>query len=160
MRYPLFLGLPILGCVQPRRRVGRPALSSPRDPKVMQNTRYIILSFLSAAVFLGLAVTGLTAPLLARLEVSDPQVLGLNASTLFGFAIMAVTFMVLVRNKLAYGFTDEVIVELVKVTWPTKQETIRSTTVVVVFSIIVAGALAAYDYVWAGITSELLFTEG
>lgn len=126
----------------------------------MQNTRYIILSFLCAAVFLGLAITGLTAPLLARLEVSDPQILGVNASSLFGLGISAVTFFALARNKIAYGFTDEVIVELAKVTWPSKQETVRSTTVVVVFSIIVAGALAAYDYLWAGVTSELLFTEG
>ncbi len=126
----------------------------------MHNTKFIILSFLSIAVFLGMAITGLAAPLLARNELADPQILGVNASSLVGLVSALTTFFVLARNKVAFGFTDEVIVELVKVTWPTKQETIRSTTVVVVFSIIVAGALASFDYVWAGITSELLFTEG
>jgi preprotein translocase SecE subunit len=45
------------------------------------------------------------------------------------------------------------------VTWPTKEETVRSTTVVVLFTIIVAGALAGYDWIWGEVTSRVLFTE-
>ena len=49
--------------------------------------------------------------------------------------------------------------EFRKVTWPTKEETVRSTTVVVLFTIIVAGALAGYDWIWGEVTSRVLFTE-
>jgi len=127
----------------------------------MQNQRFILLSFLGAAVLLGMSVQGLAIPLLARLEVPDPQLLGLlNATTLAGLVVGVLTFLLLNRNRAAVAFTNEVIDELRKVHWPDKQETVRSTLVVVVFTFVVAGALAAYDYVWAQVTEMFLFTEG
>jgi preprotein translocase subunit SecE len=127
----------------------------------MQNQRFILLSFLGAAVLLGMSVQGLAIPLLARLEVPDPQLLGLlNATTLAGLVVGVLTFLLLNRNRAAVAFTNEVIDELRKVHWPDKQETLRSTLVVVVFTFVVAGALAAYDYVWAQVTEMFLFTEG
>lgn len=39
-------------------------------------------------------------------------------------------------------------VELKKVTWPTRQEAMRSTGVVVLFSVIVAGFLGVLDYLF------------
>ncbi len=127
----------------------------------MQNQRFILLSFLGAAVLLGMSVQGLSIPLLARLEVADPQILGLiNATTLAGLAVGVATFLILNRNRAAVAFTNEVIDELRKVHWPDKQETVRSTLVVVIFTFVVAGALAAYDYVWAQVTEMFLFTEG
>lgn len=126
----------------------------------MKNQRYIILSFLGAAVLLGMSVQGLAVPLLARQDITDPQLLGLvNATTLAGLFAGTVTFLLLMRHAKAYGFTNEVIDELRKVVWPDKQETVRSTLVVVIFTFIVAGALAAYDYVWAQVTEMFLFTE-
>ena len=126
----------------------------------MKNQRYIILSFLGAAVLLGMSVQGLAVPLLARQDITDPQLLGLiNATTLAGLFTGTVTFLLLNRHAKAYGFTNEVIDELRKVVWPTKQETIRSTLVVVIFTFIVAFSLAAYDYVWAQVTEMFLFTE-
>lgn len=127
----------------------------------MQNQRFILLSFLGAAVLLGMSVQGLSIPLLARLEVADPQILGLiNATTLAGLVVGVTTFLVLNRNRAAVAFTNEVIDELRKVHWPDKQETVRSTLVVVIFTFVVAGALATYDYVWAQVTEMFLFTEG
>ena len=51
-------------------------------------------------------------------------------------------------------------VEFRKVKWPGKSETVRSTVVVLLFSIIVAGTLAFYDVIWARVTNAFLFTEG
>ncbi|MFN9906757.1 MAG: preprotein translocase subunit SecE [bacterium] len=45
-------------------------------------------------------------------------------------------------------------------TWPSREETVRSTIVVVVFSVVLAGALGFYDYVWAGLTRRFIFSEG
>jgi preprotein translocase subunit SecE len=127
----------------------------------MANQKYIILAFLSAAVLVGMAVRGLSVPLLAQLQMGDPQVFGLvNATSVVGISCAVTTFLVLNRHPIVYEFTDEVIVELAKVTWPDKQETVRSTTVVVVFTLVVALALGVYDYVWARITNVFLFTEG
>ena len=108
----------------------------------MQNQKYIILTFVGAAVLLGMSVQGLTIPLLARLEVADPQIFGLfNATTFAGIVVAALSFALLNRQKTAVAFTNEVIDELRKVAWPDKQETLRSTLVVVVFTVVVAGAL-------------------
>ncbi len=127
----------------------------------MENQKYIILSFLAAAVLLGTSVRGLVVPLLASMEVGDPRVLGLvDASALGGLVVGIATFLILNRNRAAYTFTDEVVSELRKVHWPDKQETVRSTIVVVSFTIIVAGALGLYDWLWAGITREFIFSEG
>jgi preprotein translocase subunit SecE len=126
----------------------------------MQNQKFILLSFLVGAVFLAVSVTGLVVPLLARLEVGDPVLLGMNASSIGGVIVGLGTFFALARNAKATGFTDEVIAEVRKVVWPDREETVRSTAVVLAFTLVVAGALAVYDYVWAGVTSELLYTEG
>jgi len=127
----------------------------------MNNQKYIIMTFLGAAVLLGASVRGLVVPLLASMEVGDPRVLGfIDASALGGLAIGVATFFILNRNRAAYRFTDEVVAELAKVVWPDKQETVRSTLVVVSFTVIVAGALGLYDYIWAGITREFIFSAG
>ena len=84
----------------------------------------------------------------------------MDASALGGLVIGIATFFTLTRNRAAHVFTDEVVTELSKVVWPDKQETTRSTLVVVSFTVIVAGALGLYDYIWAGITREFIFSAG
>ena len=45
-------------------------------------------------------------------------------------------------------FIRQVIAELRKVIWPTRKELIAYTTVVVVFVLVMAGIIAAFDYVF------------
>ncbi|NCG17818.1 MAG: preprotein translocase subunit SecE, partial [Rhodobacterales bacterium] len=56
-------------------------------------------------------------------------------------------------------FTDEVIGELVTVTWPTRDETVRASTTVVLTTLFVAAVLAFYDLIWKSIADMILFTE-
>ncbi len=126
----------------------------------MKNQRFVLMSFFAAAVLVGMSLQGLGAPLLANFEVSNPELfLGLNATSLAAFIAGVATFLILNRHPVAYRFTDEVVSEFRKVTWPTREETIRSTTVVVVFTVIVASTLAGYDWIWGEITSRVLFTQ-
>ena len=126
----------------------------------MRNQKYIVMSFLSAGAILGFTVRGLAVPLLARMEIGDPLIGGLiNATSLIGIITGVLTFLILNRHPLVVQFTNEVVTELRKVTWPDREETIRSTTVVIGTTLFVALMLAIYDYVWAGITSSLLFTQ-
>lgn len=127
----------------------------------MHNQKYIVMTFLGAAVLVGMSVTGLAEPLLAMLDMGDPIFLGFIHTTLLaGLAAGVATFMVLNRHPKAYTFTDETVEEFRKVKWPNKSETVRSTVVVLLFSIVVAGALAFYDVIWARVTNAFLFTEG
>ena len=54
-------------------------------------------------------------------------------------------------------FIRQVIAELRKVIWPTRKELIAYTTVVIVFVLIMAGIIAAFDYVF---TKGVLFVFG
>jgi preprotein translocase SecE subunit len=126
----------------------------------MRNQKYIVMSFLAAGALVGFTVRGLAVPLLAQIELGDPQIAGLiNATSLAGIVTGVLTFLILNRHPLVVKFTNEVITELRKVTWPEREETIRSTTVVIGTTLFVAAMLAIYDYAWAEITSVLLFTE-
>jgi preprotein translocase SecE subunit len=126
----------------------------------MRNQKYIVMSFLAAGALVGFTVRGLAVPLLAQIELGDLQIAGLiNATSLAGMITGVLTFLILNRHPLVVKFTNEVITELRKVTWPEREETIRSTTVVIGTTLFVAAMLAIYDYAWAEITSVLLFTE-
>lgn len=57
------------------------------------------------------------------------------------------------------SFLSEVIVELKKVTWPDWDETRRSTLIVIIFTVVLAGFLWASDSLWEYLTG-LLLTPG
>ena len=127
----------------------------------MTNQRFIVLAFVLAGILIGFTLRGLGLPLLASIEVADPQVLGVaNASSLVAMVAGVVTFFALLKSQAAYSFTDESIDELRKTTWPDKDETVRSTAVVIGTTAFLAVALGSYDLVWAKLTSLFLFTEG
>ncbi|HYV33608.1 MAG TPA: preprotein translocase subunit SecE [Candidatus Limnocylindria bacterium] len=55
-----------------------------------------------------------------------------------------------------FKFLGEVRVELAKVIWPTRAETIRYTLTVIVFSLFVAFILGAFDYALLRIFQAIL----
>jgi preprotein translocase SecE subunit len=114
---------------------------------------------LTAAWLLAVSVRGLIIPILARFEIGDPQFFGLNATSIGAIILGTTTFLILNRHPKVVSFTDEVIFELRKVTWPEKDDTVHSTIVVIGLTLFIAGALASYDYVWAEVTQLVLFTE-
>ena len=127
----------------------------------MHNQKYIVMTFLGAAVLIGMSVRGLAIPLLVMVDMGDPLLFGfMNATLLAGLVSGVATFIILNRHPKAFGFTDETVTEFRKVTWPGKNETVRSTVVVLLFSVIVAGSLAFYDVIWARVTNAFLFTDG
>jgi len=126
----------------------------------MRNQKYILLGFFCVATFFGFAIRGLAVPLLARLDVVDPQIGPLSGTGILGILVGVAIFLVMNRHSLIYGFSDESVTELRKVVWPEKDETVRSSTVVVVTTLFIALTLAMYDFVWARVTSTFLFSEG
>lgn len=125
----------------------------------MNNQRYILLSLMMIAVVVGVTSSSIAGDVLARVDSGDPIKLGLAASTWVGISTTIVLFAGLLRTPRVYIFADEVITELRRVTWPTQEETVRSSTVVVVFTVVLAAVLAVYDYIWVTITRAVLFSE-
>jgi preprotein translocase subunit SecE len=61
----------------------------------------------------------------------------------------------LYRNERAHTLVAEVVGELAKVTWPTRKETYASTIVVIITSLLAAGIVGAFDFVWSFLTDLL-----
>jgi len=61
----------------------------------------------------------------------------------------------LYRNERVHILVTEVVTELAKVTWPTREETYVSTIVVIVTSLIAAAVVGAFDFVWSFVTDLL-----
>lgn len=61
-----------------------------------------------------------------------------------------------IRPRLSLRFVQEVIAELKKVTWPSRDEVIRLTLVVIVVSVAVGAVLGTVDLVFAWLMERLL----
>jgi preprotein translocase subunit SecE len=127
----------------------------------MNNQRYIALAFIVFATVLGAAVHGIAVPLVARFNLSDPEIIpGIaNATSLAGIGVGVVTFFVAMRTQSVVSYTDEVIGELRKVVWPTRDETVRNATIVLGTVLVLSLILGAYDYVWGAITKVFLYSD-
>ena len=126
----------------------------------MKNTKTIAFVLLALTWLTVVALRGLAIPVMARFEIGDPVVGFLTASALAAIILGVGTYIALMRNTRVVQFSDEVIDELNKVTWPEKDETVSSTVVVVGVTLFIAAALGLYDYVWAEVTQIVLYTDG
>jgi preprotein translocase SecE subunit len=129
------------------------------DEEKVKNSKQIIFIMLAIAWLIAVSIRGLIIPVLARFEVGDPTLFGLNATSIGAILLGTVSFLILNRHSKMVQFTDEVIIELNKVTWPEKDDTVRSTFVVIGLTLFIAAALASYDYVWAEVTQLVLFSD-
>lgn len=66
------------------------------------------------------------------------------------------TFVVLLRHSKVNAVMDEVIVELKKVTWPSKDDVMKSTWVVLVCIVVISLILASFDVLWGKVIGYLL----
>lgn len=78
------------------------------------------------------------------------------AQEAFPIALGVVIFLILTRHARANAFLEDVVSELRKVTWPSRDDVTKSTTVVVICIIIASFLLAGFDVVWGKVISALL----
>lgn len=115
----------------------------------MINTQRIVnIGFGGLAVVLGIFVRQIADLIWGIVRLPIPQDLPFTPADAIGFAVAIITFFVLRRHQKANTFTNEVVVELSKVTWPPKKETLLSTVVVGVMVGICAVILFAFDTLW------------
>ncbi|MEZ4750208.1 MAG: preprotein translocase subunit SecE [Bdellovibrionota bacterium] len=70
----------------------------------------------------------------------------------------AVGFLIALSHRKLNVFMDEAVTELKKVTWPTREEVVRSTTVVIICILVAGLILAGFDLLWGKVISFLLQT--
>ena len=125
------------------------------------NQRFIVLAFVICSIMVGLVLRSASVAVMLGLGRADTLLGGaVPLSALIALAGGVVCFFILLKNTVAVRFSDEAIGELAKVTWPSREETINSSLVVVATSVIFSGSLALFDFVWARATNFFLFTAG
>lgn len=110
--------------------------------------RWVQFAFIAAGVALFFLTDRITSLIWGRFDEPDPAIVSAiaGATAIFG------TFA-LYRHPAVNKLADEVVSELSKVTWPTRDEVWTSTIVVVVTSIVAAVYTGAFDAMWSAITN-------
>ena len=126
----------------------------------MRYYSWVLLSFVVAAILVVIVMQSAVYSAFTRIGYPDYRILGGWASTsgTIAFVSGVATLVVLVRNERVLRFTDEVIGELARVTWPTRDETVRASVVVIFTTIFTASLLAAFDYLWKNLADYFLFS--
>lgn len=128
----------------------------------MNHQRYVVLVFLIGALLTGLFVHQAVVSALLQFAMPDDVWAGglFSTSSLAAAVTGLASFFILIRNQNAVRFTGEVVAELAKVTWPTREETVRASTTVVITAIGLALLMGVFDLFWKTVADFVLYTEG
>ena len=120
------------------------------------NKKWVSLSVLAFAIIVAvLANMGMIR--LAGMYDLEAKIKGLEwILRVTTFAIGAGIYALIYLNEKSNAYLNEVVVEVSKIAWPTKDETIKSTIVVVIFVIIAGVILGTFDYLWSLVLKAVL----
>ena len=121
-------------------------------------SRYVNIAFLVGGLILAFVMVNAADMILGSFSQSaDPIVfVGRRLSFFIGLALGGGIAGYYWKREKTRQLATEVVVELSKVTWPTSEETQRSTKVVIAFTVVSAVTLFMFDFVWKFVTDQLL----
>jgi len=117
------------------------------QPKTLGLVRWVQMAFMAFALMLLWILDKIIT--LAWDKFAEPQP---TLVTLVAVVIAAGTTYGLYKHEKVVRIANEVVGELSKVTWPSRNETQVSTVVVVITSIIAAAIIGVFDAAWSAIT--------
>ena len=125
---------------------------------MVENQQAVTFLFVVGAALVGLLVRLAVGAALAFSSGEDHLLAGLiSATTLAGVVAAVIAFFVVLRVPVAAEFTDSVVSELARVTWPSRDETVNNATIVVGVTLFFASVLSFYDFVWGKLTGIVLY---
>jgi preprotein translocase subunit SecE len=107
------------------------------------NLSYMVAAFLVAYLFFSLSLN-LTSTFELETKYRNIDLAVRGISLVAGL----ITFLILYFNRAANQFMNEVMLEVSRVTWPTSNDTMKATFVVVIMVIVTGMILGALDQVW------------
>ncbi len=123
------------------------------------NRRWIALGFFCFGILLWVLVSRFTSTLMGWVGVEgyDIALLGkqFTLTTLFGLLVALFATMYAYRHPTVATLSNEVMVELKKVTWPNSKETRSATLVVIITVFIMAFFLGMFDFFWSSVMDYL-----
>lgn len=127
---------------------------------LLSKQRFVLLAFVLAALAVGFSLQAALVSAFAEFGFADNRIAGLmNTSSAVAILGGLGTFVGLIRSRRALEFAGEVVGELLRVTWPSRDETMKASTTVVLTTLFAAGLLAFYDFTWKNLADLVLFTE-
>lgn len=129
---------------------------------MMSRQRYVVIGAIAMAVVAAMALSHALQWSWVQLGWDDVPLLGLREltyTTLIAYGAGALAVLVVIKHQPTYTLANEVVDELAKVTWPTREETGNATVVVIVTVLISSAYLGAFDAVWLALTDWILGIE-
>jgi preprotein translocase SecE subunit len=124
----------------------------------MQFSRYINLSFAISGIIFFVIFWKATLLIFDTFEVTDLLIVGeaVKLTQVIAFALALGGSIYAWRRPDVQQWASEIAVELSKCTWPKWAETKQHTLVVIVFSLVLSGILAVFDFFWKWLTDLIL----
>lgn len=116
--------------------------------------KYVHVMFLSGVIVVGWLFSRIFETVWTELNLAFTAVPAvIDPVVWISAAVLAASLgLYLWRHEAVHKLAVEIVVELSKVTWPTRKELYASTIVVIVFSVIAAIVLGLFDFFWSAIT--------
>ena len=129
---------------------------SSRRPQL--SSRIVLAFFMVATILTAVLYTKIMAGLFSIMGIKDPAVLGrdFTNSTMLALGLTVATLFYTLRATIAYAFVRQVAEELVKVTWPTFDESKDNTSSTVLVTGIIGVILFVFDWFFGNLTDYLL----
>ena len=124
----------------------------------MLRQRYAVIGLVVAGLLVSLALAHGLQWIWVETGWSNPAffVQELQLTNIVGFVVGMGGAVVCIRVPSIFGLVNEVIDELTKTTWPTREETGHA-TVVVIFTVLICSAyLGVFDALWLWLTDLVL----
>lgn len=122
--------------------------------------RYVVLVHALIAILLGVSLRAGISSAFVEFGYTDMNLGGVVAmSTLISVVLALVEFGVVLRSPAVTTFTDEIVAEIMRVTWPSRDEAVRAATTVIVTVSIMAAVISLYDLLWKQLANLILFNQ-
>lgn len=126
---------------------------------MVSNKKWILLGYTIIGLLVWITLAKFFNTVFSWFNFNDFNILGpqFKLSTLLGLLLTLGAIIYCVRSPYIMTLSDEVIIELRKVSWPTRQETYYSTLVVIITVLIMAVILGLIDAIWLKVTNLIYY---
>lgn len=126
---------------------------------MISNKKWILLGYTIISLLVWVTFAKFFNSIFTWFNISDFNILGpqFKLSTLIGLVITVGALIYCVKSPTIMTLSDEIIIELRKVSWPTREETYYSTLVVIITVLIMSAILGLFDAIWLKVTNIIYY---
>ena len=129
---------------------------------MQSRSRFVVVGILALAIIIAMPLRHGFDFVWVYFNWYDPAIFGRGfpLTALIAYLLVIGGAVFALRHQPTYAMANEVVDELAKVTWPSREETGSATIVVIIAVIISSLFLGVFDAVWLWLTDALLNAPG